>query len=301
VSAIRCRGLTKRYGGRSVVVALDLEVDHGELFGFLGPNGAGKTTTARMLLGLVKPDAGEAWVLGSRVPCPQRLPEIGAMVEEPAFYPWLSGRRNLRIIGDEGGPLPVGAVEEALELAGIAGAAGRKVKTYSQGMRQRLGLAAALLRRPAVVLLDEPANGLDPAGIRDLRATLRRLADTGTAVFLSSHLLDEVEQVCDRVAVIDRGRLVSVGTVSELGGVGERIRVTVQPAETAAACTALCAWTVTSDATAQVLVVGATGREVNQTLAGAGIYASALVAERASLEERFLAITQGEHHAPAAG
>jgi ABC-2 type transport system ATP-binding protein len=167
-------------------------------------------------------------------------------------------------------------------------------------MRQRLGLAAALLTKPRLLVLDEPANGLDPAGIRDLRATLRRLADRGTAVFLSSHRLDEVEQVCDRVAVIDRGRLVSVATVGDLGGVGERIRVTVPPAETAAARAALSSWTVTSDASAEVLVAGATGREVNQALAGAGIYASALVAERPSLEERFLAITQGEHRAPPA-
>jgi ABC-2 type transport system ATP-binding protein len=298
--AIRCRGLTKRYGGRAVVDSLDLDVDDGELFGFLGPNGSGKTTTIRLLLGLIRPDAGESWVLGSPVPCPQRLPEIGAMVEEPAFYLWLSGRRNLEVIGDEGGPLPTGAIDDALELAGISAAAGAKVKTYSQGMRQRLGLAAAILRRPRLVLLDEPANGLDPSGIRELRDLLRRLAESGTTVFLSSHLLGEVEQVCHRVAVIDRGRLVSILAVDDLRG-DDAIRVAVDAADIDRARTALFRWTVTTASTPGELVVsGAGGRDVNQALAEAGVYASALSPERSSLEARFLAITEGEHrHAPA--
>ncbi|MFI5041800.1 MAG: ABC transporter ATP-binding protein [Acidimicrobiales bacterium] len=292
--------MTKRYGGRAVVDALDLEVEQGEVCGFLGPNGSGKTTTARMLLGLVRPDGGEAWLLGTKVPCPGRLPEVGAMVEEPAFYPWMSGRRNLEIIGDEGGPVPAGALDEALELAGIAAAADRKVKTYSQGMRQRLGLAAAVLRRPKLVLLDEPANGLDPAGIHDLRDLLRHLAESGCAVFLSSHLLGEVEQVCDRVAIIDRGRLLSVGTVDELAGASQRVRVTVEPAEISRARSALSRWTVTSDGDATLIVADASGRDVNQALAGAGIFAAALAAQRLSLEEWFLATTEGEHRDAAA-
>jgi ABC-2 type transport system ATP-binding protein len=301
VLAIRCCALTKRYRGRAVVDGLDLEVEQGELFGFLGPNGAGKTTTTRMLLGLVRPDGGEAWTLGSRVPCPDRLPQIGAIVEEPAFYPWLSGRRNLEIVGDQGGPVPAGGIDEALERAGIATAANHKVRTYSQGMRQRLGLAAALVRRPALALLDEPANGLDPAGIRELRDVLRQLADGGTTVFLSSHLLGEVERVCHRVAVIDRGRLVSVGPVDQLGGADERVRVKVQPSETTKARAALLGWTVTGDGAGELLVAGAGGRDVNQALAAAGIFASAISTEGLSLEERFLAITEGEHrHAPAA-
>jgi ABC-2 type transport system ATP-binding protein len=191
-----------------------------------------------------------------------------------------------------------GAVGDALERAGIATAGDRKVKGYSQGMRQRLGLATALLRRPALLLLDEPANGLDPAGIRDLRDVLRTLAHTGVTVFLSSHLLGEIEQVCDRVAVIDEGKLVSVGSVAGLGGAGEQIRVTVEPTETAAATAALSPWTVTSEAAGDLVVVGATGRAVNQSLVAAGIYASALEHERLSLEQRFLAITEGgERHA----
>ena len=300
--AIRCRGLTKRYAGRAVVDALDLDVEQGELFGFLGPNGSGKTTTARMFLGLVKPDRGEAWLLGSRVPCPQRLREIGAMVEEPAFYPWMSGRRNLEILGDEGGVLPRRAVEEALELAGIADAAPAKVKTYSQGMRQRLGLAAAVLRRPALLLLDEPANGLDPAGIRALRDVLRHLAAAGSTIFLSSHLLGEVEQVCHRVAVIDRGRLISVLSVDDLESSARRVRVTVDRDEMTTARTALDRWTVVVRAPEQLVVAEADGREVNRALAEAGIIASAVIPEHLSLEERFLTITRtdGERDAAAA-
>ena len=227
--------LTKRYGPRAVVDGLDLEVERGEVFGFLGPNGAGKTTTARMLLGLVRIDGGEASLLGSKVPCPARLGEIGAMIEEPAFYPWATGRRNLEILADEGDPVPAGAVADALELTGMTAAAELKVKVYSQGMRQRLGLAGAVLRRPPVVLLDEPANGLDPSGIHHLRLLLRHMADIGSTVFLSSHLLGEIEQVCDRVAVIDRGRLVAAGTLDSLGGTRKRVQVSVTPADTAAA------------------------------------------------------------------
>jgi ABC-2 type transport system ATP-binding protein len=299
--AIRCRGLTKHYGPRAVVDALDLDVERGEVFGFLGPNGAGKTTTARMLLGLVRADGGEASILGSRVPCPHRLGEIGAMVEEPAFYPWASGRRNLEILAGEGAPVPGGAVDNALGLAGIAGVADANVRTYSQGMRQRLGLAAAVLRRPAVVLLDEPANGLDPAGIHDLRQVLRHLAASGSAVFLSSHLLGEVEQVCDRVGVIDRGRLVAVGARERFDDVRRRVRVSVLPSETATARSALSRWTVTGVGDGELRVVGADGREVNQALAAVGIFATAVIPERPSLEEWFLALTDGDHrHAPVA-
>jgi ABC-2 type transport system ATP-binding protein len=295
VLAIRCCGLTKRYRGRAAVDGLDLEVQEGELFGFLGANGAGKTTTIRMLLGLVRPDAGEAWVLGSPVPCPARLPDIGAMVEEPAFYPWLSGRANLEIVGDEGGPLPRGAIEETLALAGLTPAADIKVKTYSQGMRQRLGLAVALLRRPRLVLLDEPANGMDPAGIHVLRNLLRHMGESGTTVLLSSHLLGEVEQVCQQAAIIDGGRLISVGPVDRLGTSGEQIRVALDPGEVAGARTALASCGVTSDGPGQLLVSGAGGRQVNQLLAMAGVFAAAISVERPSLEARFLAITGGGH------
>jgi len=294
--AVRCRGLTKRYSGKAVVDELDLEVEQGEVFGFLGPNGSGKTTTARMLLGLIRPDDGQAWLLGSKVPCPRRLAEIGAMVEEPAFYPWMTGRRNLEIIADEGGPVPAGAVGEALELTAIAVAADRKVRAYSQGMRQRLGLAAAILRRPALVILDEPANGLDPAGIHDLRDLLHQLAEAGSTVFLSSHLLGEVEQICDRVAIMDRGRLVTVGTVDGLGGGRQRVRVSIDAGDIDRARVALAPWTVTSGGDDGVVVEGATGRQVNQALVAGGVVAGAITPEKLSLEAWFLALTEGEHH-----
>jgi ABC-2 type transport system ATP-binding protein len=278
---------------------VDLDVEHGEVFGFLGPNGSGKTTTARMLLGLISPDDGEAWLLGSKVPCPERLPEIGAMIEEPAFYPWMSGRRNLDIVAAEGGPVPPGGIDDALRLVHLGVAADRKVKIYSQGMRQRLGLAAAVLRRPSLVLLDEPANGLDPAGMHDLRDLLRHLAETGSTVFLSSHLLGEVEHVCDRVAIIDRGRLVRVGAVGDFGA-GHRVRVVVSALQAAGARSALSRWTVSRDGDGDLLVEGAGGRDVNEVLVAAGIFAEAITPERLSLEECFLALTQGEHVAPVA-
>ncbi len=228
---IRCQGLTKRYGANVAVDRLDLTVTAGQVFGFLGPNGAGKTTTMRMLLGLVRPTAGEAWLNGRPAAAGGGLEGVGAMIEEPAFYPWLSGRQNLRVLALSGPPLSGPAlsgpalarggsdpITAALARTGLSEVARRKVKTYSQGMRQRLGLAAALLRSPALLVLDEPANGLDPAGIREFRTLLRSLAADGTTVFLSSHQLAEVEQVCDQVAVLSAGRVVAHGPVADLAG-----------------------------------------------------------------------------------
>jgi ABC-2 type transport system ATP-binding protein len=220
---IRCRGLGKRYGATAAVDGLDLAVEAGQVFGFLGRNGAGKTTTMRMLLGLIRPTAGQAWLNGRQVPDPGGLADVGAMIEEPAFYPWLTGRRNLAVLALCGPPLRTGKdqVTAVLGRVGLAGVADHKVKTYSQGMRQRLGLAAALLRDPAVLLLDEPSNGMDPAGIREFRTLLRSLADQGRTVFLSSHLLAEVAQVCDQVAVLADGRLVNQGRVEDLAAGGD--------------------------------------------------------------------------------
>ena len=227
-AVIECRGLTKRYRGTMALAGLDLTVEAGQVFGFLGANGAGKTTTMRILLGLVAPSSGRAWLNGRRVPDPAGLARVGAMIEEPAFYPWLTGRRNLDLLALSGARRPARGEEisAALDRAGLTGAAGRKVKGYSQGMRQRLGLAAALMHRPALLLLDEPANGLDPAGIKEFRTLLRSLADDGTTVFLSSHLLAEVGQVCDQVAVIHEGRLVGQGPVSQLATEEAFLRLT---------------------------------------------------------------------------
>jgi ABC-type multidrug transport system ATPase subunit len=281
---------------------LDLQVAEGEVFGFLGPNGAGKTTTIRLLLGLLRADAGQAWLLGEHVPCPAQLAQVGAMVEEPAFYPWMSGRRNLRVLAKTGAPVGKTAVEEALARAGLSAVAGRKVKTYSQGMRQRLGLAVALLRRPRLLLLDEPANGLDPAGIREFRTLLRQLAGEGVTVFLSSHLLAEVEQVCDRVAIIDRGHLVAAGTTAELGRGEERVRVTLRPDEEPAAIAVLAGAGLTAcregEQPGTLLVDSASGRDVNMALARGEIFAEAVGLARSGLEERFLAITNRSTEVP---
>ncbi len=209
---ITTRALTKRFGSTVAVDAVDLDVREGDRYGFLGPNGSGKTTMVRMLLGLVYPTSGEIELMGRPVPKQVRkvLPEIGAMVEGPAAVPHLSGRMNLSII-DAAGPRVRGRrtrIEEALRRVGLGGIDRRPVRTYSLGMRQRLGLAAALLRNPRLLILDEPTNGLDPRGIKEIRDLLIELNQAGTTVFMSSHLLSEVDELCDRVGIVDRGRLV---------------------------------------------------------------------------------------------
>ncbi|MGX1756972.1 ATP-binding cassette domain-containing protein [Streptomyces lydicus] len=221
--AIETRGLTKAYGGgRLAVDGLDLAVPRGSVFGFLGPNGSGKTTTIRMLMGLIEASAGSARVLGQPMPAAVRrvLPRVGALIEGPAHYGFLSGRDNLRRF-DAADPLAdprtrAERVGHALERVGLAAAAGKKARAYSLGMKQRLGLAAALLQPRELLVLDEPTNGLDPQGMREIRALIRELAADGTTVFLSSHLLDEIEQVCTHAAVMARGRLITQGTVADL-------------------------------------------------------------------------------------
>ncbi len=291
-AVIECLSLTKRYGGVTALAGLDLTVEPGVVFGFLGPNGAGKTTTLRILLGLVTASSGQAWLNGRPVPDPAGLARVGAMIEEPAFYPWLTGRANLAVLARSG---PAGAgIGSALARTGLAEVADRKVKGYSQGMRQRLGLAAALMRQPSLLLLDEPANGLDPAGIAEFRGLLRSLADGGTTVFLSSHLLAEVEQVCDQIAVIQSGRLVSRGPARA----SARVRVVVAPAEQEAAVALLARWAARADGTDSVLTQASDGRAVNQALGQAGIWARQILLERPGLEAAFLSLT-GEPDAAA--
>jgi ABC-type multidrug transport system ATPase subunit len=211
---IRTQGLTKRYGDLWAVDAVDLDVRTGDVYGFLGANGSGKTTTLRMLLGLVLPTAGEAEVLGMPMPAARQnvLPRVGSLVETPGAYPHLSGAANLAILdatGSDRSPRQVrrGRISTALEQVGLNAADRRPVRTYSQGMRQRLGLAAALMRRPPLLILDEPSNGLDPQGIQEIRRLLLQLNYQGTTIFLSSHLLAEIEQMCTRVGVLHSGRL----------------------------------------------------------------------------------------------
>ena len=305
MTALVTRDLSKRYGDANVVDGLDLSVERGELYGFVGPNGAGKTTTIRMALGLVHPSGGQVELLGEPVfegGASAALARTGAMIEEPAFYRFLSGRRNLEAFARAGGDgddvrRRLARIEEVLELVGLSEAATKRVKAYSQGMRQRLGIALALLGEPEILVLDEPTNGLDPAGMREVRRLLRRLADGGTTVFVSSHLLAEVEAMCDRVGVLSRGRLVAEGTPGTLRGISERLRVEVDDAARALVVLATIEG-VEASAEGGVVRVrlggGATAAQVNAGLVSGGVAVSALVPERATLEDVFLSLVEDD-------
>ncbi len=234
-AAIEVSGLTKRFGREVVAVdGLSFTVAAGEVCGLLGPNGAGKTTTVRMLLGLVRPDGGTTAVLGEPTgPGRRVLTRVGALVERPAFVPHLDGLTNLKQWWRAGGGRwPAPGLDDALALAGLGSALGRKVRGYSQGMRQRLGLAQALLGQPELLMLDEPTNGLDPGEIREIRRVVRDLAGAGTTILLSSHVLAEVEQVCTSAVVMDRGRLVASGSVRDLVGASQSVYVEVDEINT---------------------------------------------------------------------
>jgi ABC-2 type transport system ATP-binding protein len=303
VTALAVRGLRKRYDEIDAVDGLDLTVERGELYGFLGPNGAGKTTTIRMALGLILPTAGEVEVLGVRVGprSPPPLERVGALVEEPAFWRFLSGRRNLEYLARAGGSGPdtrarLGRVDAVLARVGLTDAADKRVKAYSQGMRQRLGIALALLGEPELLLLDEPTNGLDPSGMREVRVLLRGLADAGTTVFVSSHLLPEVEAMCDRVGVMARGRLVAQGPPGTLRGAagGHRLEVDDpgRALEVAASIPGVTAEPVPGGLRVR-LAVGTEPADVNAALVAAGVRVNALVPERDSLEDAFFSLVEG--------
>ena len=293
---ITTRALTKRYGTVTAVRSVDLDVRDGDRYGLLGPNGSGKTTLVRMLLGLVYATSGEIEVLGRRIPRHARevLPQIGALIEEPAAYPHLSGRANLALL-DAAGPGGRAArrtrrrrVDEALEQVGLAGVGRRPVKTYSLGMRQRLGLAAALIRRPRLLVLDEPGNGLDPRGIRDLRELLTGLNESGVTVFLSSHLLAEVEQLCTRVGVLDGGRLVLQDDLAALRAPTGRIVLDTPDADQAAS---LLDGRVEHRDGQRLLVRCEDAAAVNARLVGAGLRVSSIGPQQRTLEEIVLSVT----------
>ena len=290
---IETRALTKRYDEAIVAVdQLDLRVRRGEVYGFLGPNGAGKTTTLRMLLGLVRPTSGDATVLGAPPGSSQALARIGAMVEAPAFYPYLSGRDNLRVLARHAGVADerVAAVLEEVEMSGRARS---RLSTYSMGMKQRLGVAAALLKDPELLILDEPTNGLDPAGMAEMRAFIRSLAQGGRTVVLSSHLMGEVEQVCDRVGVIRDGVLVAEGTVEQLRG-RATLRVRAEPLGAAAQLVARLpevAEVATDGPVLELSADVAAAAAINRALVTAGIEVSEISERRASLEDVFLELT----------
>ena len=288
---IRTHDLVKRYGGLTAVDGVDLDVREGDRYGFLGPNGSGKTTTVRMLLGLVLPTSGTVELLGERT-LKGVLPHVGALVEGPAAYGHLSGRANLRL-ADAAGPggrlrTRRARVEEVLEQVGLAGIDRRPVKAYSLGMRQRLGLATALLRKPRLLVLDEPTNGLDPQGIREVRDLLLALNEAGTTVFLSSHLLSEIEALCTRVGVLDRGRLVAQDDLAVLQAPTGRLEVLTTDVAAAEQVLGRRVEVVGHD---RLLVRAADAAAVNEALVSAGVPVHGLAPERHTLEDTVLAMT----------
>ncbi|MEN0086265.1 MAG: ATP-binding cassette domain-containing protein [Leifsonia sp.] len=300
-AAIATSGLTKRFRSRAVVDGLDLNVPRGSVFGFLGPNGSGKTTTIRMLLGLVSPSAGSIRLLGEAMPDrgARVLPRVGALVEGPAFAPYLSGTANLlrRDTADRYAPGSTrrARVSAALDRVGLSHAAGKHVRAYSLGMKQRLGIAGALLTDRDLLVLDEPTNGLDPQGTREVRALVRSLADEGTTVFVSSHLLAEIEQVCTHAAIMRAGRLVAQGSLDELRS-GSGPRVAVESPDTALAVTTLRRFGLDPVATgsgveAALGEAAPAAEELSAALVGDGVRLRGFAVRSSSLEERFVELT----------
>jgi ABC-2 type transport system ATP-binding protein len=301
--ALATRGLHKRYGSRTALAGLDLSVPNGVVYGFLGPNGAGKTTTMRLLTGLIHPDAGTIEILGRPFGRRDRhrLFDVGALIESPSFYPYLSARENLRALAATGAPTPAARIEELLELVGLRERARDKVQTYSLGMKQRLGIAASLLSDPRLLLLDEPSNGLDPAGIVAMRETLKQLAAQGKTVFVSSHILGEVQQLADVLGIVASGKVVREGPLDQLLQGEGVVRVRVAPGEVAAArriLDGLAAGAEPSKAEPDegwlsLRIEPDRAAEVNRSLATAGIYASG-IETGSDLESLFLELTGGE-------
>ncbi|HXZ66891.1 MAG TPA: ABC transporter ATP-binding protein [Streptosporangiaceae bacterium] len=297
--ALASSGLTKRYrGGQLAVDEIDLAVPSGSVYGFLGPNGSGKTTTIRMLLGLIRPTAGSHQLLGVPMPHGQAeaLPRVGSLVEGPAFYPHLSGRANLaRLDAADRTANPATArarIDEALDRVGLLAAADKRYKAYSLGMKQRLGIATSLLRPRQLVILDEPTNGLDPQGTREVRSLIRRIAADGSTVFVSSHLLAEVEQICSHVGVMRTGRLVFQGPLAQLRGRARLLVRTSQPDRAAAVLTGLGLADVAQDAGEVTAELGDMLPEViNERLVRAGVPVAGLETPRRSLEDEFVELT----------
>ncbi|WP_405753554.1 ABC transporter ATP-binding protein [Streptomyces sp. NBC_01020] len=300
-AVIETHALTKRFrGGQLAVNRLDLTVPRGSVFGFLGPNGSGKTTTIRMLLGLIAPTSGTASLLGQPMPRAAHsvLPGVGALIEGPALYGFLSGRDNL-LRYDSADPRADprtrrARVDAALERVGLAHASAKKAKAYSLGMKQRLGLASALLQPRGLLVLDEPTNGLDPQGMREIRTLVRELADEGTTVFLSSHLLDEIEQVCTHAAVMARGTLLAQGRVADLATRGRLAVGTPDPAVAARVLTELgiTGVDVTGDrVTGDIPSAETDVADLNTALVREGVRVRSFGVERASLEDAFVALT----------
>jgi ABC-2 type transport system ATP-binding protein len=301
--AIETSGLTKRFGARTAVDGVDLVVPRGCAFGFLGPNGAGKTTMIRMLLGLTRASAGQMSMLGHPLPAEraQALERVGAIVEDPRFHPHLSGRENLRVVAAVRGADAQERIGPALARVGLSERADEKVKRYSLGMRQRLGVARCLLADPALLILDEPTNGLDPGGIQEFREMIRAMVEQeGRTVFVSSHLLDEVEKICDAAAIVDRGKVITQGAIAEIsrGGDGARDELIVGVDDPERAVIVLEGFEQVkeahrSDEGLRVVLTGGpeTAAQVNARLVAAGLAVMRLEPVRHSLEQRFLEVT----------
>ena len=297
--AIRAIALSKSYGKRLAVDQLDLQVERAELFGFLGPNGAGKTTTIRMALGLIAPTGGSIEILGQEVRShrSQVLPRVGALVESPALYGYLSGRDNLRAVGDLLGGATEKRIDEVLEIVSLKGRDRDKVKTYSMGMKQRLGLALALLSDPDLLILDEPANGLDPAGIVEMRDLLKELAAQGKTVFVSSHVLSEVQLICTRVAIINHGKLVRVAPVAELLDAPGEFEIKVDAPDALAAALRLQPWGQEARVEHGLVITRAPegrGRNLIAFLVNNGHNPDSVSERQRDLEDIFLSLTGGE-------
>jgi ABC-type multidrug transport system ATPase subunit len=297
--AFRAIALSKAYGKRLAVDHLDLQVDRGELFGFLGPNGAGKTTTIRMALGLIAPTNGSVEILGLEVRHNRSkvLPRVGALVESPALYGYLSGRNNLRAFGDLLGGVPKKRIDEVLEIVALTGRDKDRVKTYSMGMKQRLGLAIALLNNPDLLILDEPANGLDPAGIVEMRDLLRGLSAAGKTVFISSHVLSEVQQICTRVAIINHGRLVRLAPVAELLDVPGEFEIQVDLPDALVAALRLQPWGQEARVEHGQVITHAPegrGRNLIAFLVQNGHNPDSVSERQRDLEDIFLSLTGGD-------
>jgi ABC-2 type transport system ATP-binding protein len=300
--AIETVGLTKRFAERTALDGINLQVPRGCAFGFLGPNGAGKTTIIRTLLGLTHASAGSMHMLGHPVPAEraQALQRVGAIVEEPRFHLYLTGRENLRLVAAVRGPQARELIDPALARVGLSERAEEKVKSYSMGMRQRLGVARCLLADPLLLILDEPTNGLDPGGIQEFREMIRGMVEQeGRTVFISSHLLDEVEKTCDAAAIVDRGKIVTQGAIADLaagGDVRHELIVGVDDAELALStlkASELVLEARPSDEGLRVVLSGSpqTAAQLNETLVRAGVGVMRLEPVRHSLEQRFLQIT----------
>jgi ABC-2 type transport system ATP-binding protein len=290
---VETHSLTKRYGsGVLAVDSVDMSVRRGEVYGFLGPNGAGKTTTLRMLVGLIRPTSGTVTVAGHAPGDPAGLAKIGSLIESPGFYPYLSGRANLRVVADLAG-VNHKRVEEILDMVELGTRAGRKFGTYSTGMKQRLGVAAAVLKDPELLILDEPTNGLDPQGMAEMRKLIKDIGQGDRTVLLSSHLLGEVEQICDRVGVISNGHLVKQATVQEL--LGEKgVMVRAEPSDQATEVLTKmfgAASVVREDGYFHLKTDPSRSMEINRQLTTAGIGVSELRPFERSLEEVFFQLT----------